>query len=66
MIWKKLPKSLVETVINTKHNSSTIQIDIYDALERSKDVEEFKRLAINSMIDLITECKTIINQINKG
>ena len=65
MDYEDLPKEMKEAYDGLKHQSSTIECEIQDALEDAKNLEEFKESVVDRMRALHDEVEYIANLFAK-
>jgi hypothetical protein len=59
MNFKDLPEDLQEQIDMLKHGALTIQADVWDALESTESIEEFRLQVDNCMDELISEAQGV-------
>lgn len=62
----QLPEDMQDQIDLLKHGSSTVQMDILDALDSAKDIGEFKSLVDAHMHDLIGEAQSALEALGTG
>lgn len=62
----QLPEDMQDQIDLLKHGSSTVQMDILDALDSAKDIGEFKSLVDARMHDLIGEAQSALEALGTG